>query len=50
VDAYVILCERCVMFSTVVILALFSLEIISGIPAVADKQGECQPNGPEIHV
>jgi hypothetical protein len=30
--------------STVVILALFSLEIISGIPAVADKQGECPDN------
>jgi len=44
VDAYVVLCERCVMFSTVVILALFSLEIISGIPAVADKQGECPDN------
>ena len=44
VDAYVILCERCVMMSTVVILALFSLEIISGIPAVADKQGECPDN------
>jgi len=44
VDAYVLLCERCVMFSTFVILALFSLEIISGIPAVADKQGECPDN------